>query len=119
MIVIIKATITKEIKQFPNIFSAVLLSFFPIKILARGAPPTPNKYAVALIIIIIGKQTPTPVNAADPISGICPIYIRSTMLYNVLTIIPIIAGTENCINNFEIFSSPKSFCLFIHFILLI
>ena len=85
----------------------------------RALVPIPTNIPNAKIIVIIGIVIPTPVNANPPTSGIFPIYIRSTMLYNVLTIIPIIAGTENCINNFEIFSSPKSFCLFIHFILLI
>ena len=34
-------------KQFPRIFSAVLLSFFPIEIAARGAPPDPASMAKA------------------------------------------------------------------------
>ena len=60
-------------KQFPRIFSAVLLSFFPIEIAARGAPPDPASMAKALISMRIGVNNPTPVNAAAPTPGICPI----------------------------------------------
>ena len=35
---------------------------------------------VCLAIIIIGMVTPTPVSATSPTSGICPIYILSTIL---------------------------------------
>ena len=48
------------------IFSAVGLSCLPIYILALGAPPIPTKHAKADTIIIIGKQTPTPVRAVAP-----------------------------------------------------
>ena len=40
----------------------------------------PIKLAKADMIMIRGKQTPTPVRAVEPISGMCPMYIRSTML---------------------------------------
>ena len=60
-------------KQFPRIFSAVALSFFPMEIAARGAPPEPASMAKALISIRIGVNNPTPVNAAAPTPGICPI----------------------------------------------
>ena len=36
----------------------------------------------AVIIVITGKQMPTPVSAVAPAPGILPIYIRSTALYN-------------------------------------
>ena len=62
----------RRAKQFPRIFSAVLLSFFPIKIAARGAPPEPASMANALISIRIGVNSPTPVNAAAPTPEICP-----------------------------------------------
>ena len=60
-------------KQFPSVFSADPLSFFPIKIDARGAPPYPTSAANAETIMISGMHTPTPVSAVAPISGICPI----------------------------------------------
>ena len=63
----------RSAKQFPRIFSAVLLSFFPIDIAARGAPPEPASIAKALISIRIGVNNPTPVNAAAPTPEMCPI----------------------------------------------
>ncbi|CUQ47551.1 Uncharacterised protein [Dorea longicatena] len=63
---------TRSEKQFPKIFSAVLLSFFPIEIAARGAPPEPASMANALINIRIGVNNPTPVKAAAPTPEICP-----------------------------------------------
>ena len=59
-------------KQFPSVFSADTLSFFPIKMDALGAPPYPTRAANAETIMISGMHTPTPVSAAAPISGICP-----------------------------------------------
>ena len=63
----------RSAKQFPRIFSAVLLSFFPMDIAARGAPPEPASIAKALISIRIGVNNPTPVNAAAPTPEMCPI----------------------------------------------
>ena len=62
-----------SMKQFPSVFSADSLSFFPMKIDALGAPPYPTRAAKAETIMISGIQTPTPVRAVAPISGICPI----------------------------------------------
>ena len=59
-------------KQFAMIFSAVSLSFFPMNIAALGAPPEPDSIANAFINIKIGANKPTPVSAAAPIPGICP-----------------------------------------------
>ena len=59
-------------KQLPRVFSASSLLPLPIKIEARGAPPLPTKAANAVIIIMIGIHTPTPVKASAPLSGICP-----------------------------------------------
>ena len=73
-----------KVKQLPNIFSAVSLSFLPINIEARGAPPLLINAANAETIIIKGRQTPTPVKAKSPISSIWPINILSTTLYNIL-----------------------------------
>ena len=60
-------------KQLPSVFSADSLSCFPIKIDALGAPPYPTRAANADTIMIRGMHTPTPVSAAAPIPGICPI----------------------------------------------
>ena len=99
---------TSAEKQFPRIFSAPSLSFFPIKILALGAPPIPIRAAKADTIIIIGKQTPSPVNAAAPSPGMCPIYILSTILYSALTTCEMIDGTASTNNKCPIGSFPKS-----------
>ena len=61
------------VKQLASIFSASSFLFLPIKIVARGAPPFPTNAAKAVIIMISGMQTPTPVSAIAPVSGICPI----------------------------------------------
>ena len=44
----------------------------------------------------------------DPTPGIFPINILSTTLYNALTNIPIMAGTEYFIRSFPISSCPNS-----------
>ena len=58
--------IIRREKQFPRIFSAVLLSFFPMEIATRGAPPAPASMANALISIKMGVNKPTPVRAELP-----------------------------------------------------
>ena len=55
-----------------------------------------------------GKQTPTPVSAADPISGIWPIYMRSTMLYSALTTCEVMEGRARISSRWPIGSLPKS-----------
>lgn len=60
--------------------------FFPIKMAARGAPPILTRAAKADIAIITGIATPTPVKALAHTSGICPINMRSTILYKTLII---------------------------------
>ena len=69
--------------------------------------PIPINIPNAIIIVIIGIVTPSPVIASGPTPGMFPINILSTTLYNPFTIIPIIAGTEYFISNFPIGSVPK------------
>ena len=45
-----------------------------------GAPPTPMRKAKEDIRVTIGPQTPAPASATSPITGIFPMYIRSTIL---------------------------------------
>ena len=52
----------------------------PMNIDARGAPPVAEKDENADTTRIIGIHTPTPVSARLPSPGICPMYMRSTML---------------------------------------
>ena len=103
---------TKVTKQFPRIFSAPSTSFCPIFIDARGAPPIPIRELKADIIMRMGNVTPTPVNAAAPISGMWPIYIRSTILYSIFTSCAVIAGTANRNRSLPTFPLPRSavFC---------
>ena len=51
----------------------------------NGVPPEPNKFANAVTISKIGNVTPTPVSASTDVSEICPIYMRSTILYKTFT----------------------------------
>ncbi len=99
---------SRTVKQLPRIRSAASLSPCPILIEAWGAPPIPMRALNAEIIMIIGKETPTPVSAAAPTSGMCPMYIRSTMLYSILTSCAAIAGSANRNSSFPIRSFPKS-----------
>ena len=66
--------------QLPSTFSAESLSPFPIRIDACGAPPMAASAAKAEMHMIIGIVTPTPVRALGPMSGIWPMYMRSTIL---------------------------------------
>lgn len=50
--------------------SAVLSSPIPLLIENRGEPPLPNRLLKAVIMMVIGKQRPTPPRAAVPTSGI-------------------------------------------------
>ena len=118
------AHIIRNEKQFPIIFCAVSLSFFPIYIAALGAPPEPANIANALISISIGVNNPTPVNALAPMSGIWPIYILSTILYKRFTTCATTAGTASFASSEPILPSPRfvvsdilninpHFCIFI------
>ena len=100
-------------KQLPNIFSAVSLSFFPIKMDALGAPPELIKAAKAETIIINGKQTPTPVKAKSPISSIWPMNILSTTLYNIFINWANTVGIDNLNNSFPTGCFAKNSLFFI------
>ena len=41
----------------------------PMRMLIRGAPPTPIREAKAPIMVTTGPQTPTPARAVSPITG--------------------------------------------------
>ena len=57
-----------------------LPSFMPIS----GVPPRPTSREKEESRAIMGPQTPTPARARLPASSICPMNIRSTMLYSTL-----------------------------------
>ena len=67
-------------KQLARILLAATGFPCPMRMLIRGAPPTPTQLAKEEIRVTMGPQTPAPARAASPISGIFPMYIRSTML---------------------------------------
>ena len=52
---------------------ALLLSFLPLAMEHRGAPPVPKRSEKADSRVIRGKQTPTPVRAMVEAPGILPI----------------------------------------------
>ena len=63
---------SSAVKQLPIISSARSLWWAPMAMEALGAPPMAIKELKALISVMMGKVMPTPVRAAVPISGICP-----------------------------------------------
>jgi len=82
---IIRAIPVRRAKQLATIWAAALSFFCPRRILIRGAPPTPIQLANDDIRVTTGPHIPTPARARAPISGIFPMYIRSTMLYITFT----------------------------------
>ena len=69
IVVRVTAKSNSKEKQFAKIFSALSRSFWPIAIAARGEPPAPANMANAFISISIGTNSPTPVRAEAPTSG--------------------------------------------------
>ena len=67
-------------KQFPSSRCASARLPAPMRMEASGAPPKPTRAANAEIIMMIGKVSPTPVKAIVPVTGMRPIYMRSTTL---------------------------------------
>ena len=59
-------------KQLPRISSADSLSLRPMAMEDRGAPPLLTRAAKAETIMMRGIQTPTPVSAIAPSSGMWP-----------------------------------------------
>ncbi|CDB14412.1 unknown [Clostridium sp. CAG:221] len=102
-------TIILKVKAFPRSFSAVGLFPFPKFRDMLAVAPIPISIPKAKIIVIIGIVIPTPVIAREPIFGILPINILSTILYRAFTTIPMMAGIEYCNNNFPIGASPRCF----------
>ncbi len=83
----------------------------PMRMLTRGAPPTPTKTATEPTIVTTGPHTPTPARAVSPISGMLPMYIRSTMLYSTLTNCPSMLGMAMRHTRRLTLSFPKSFSI--------
>ena len=79
-------------KQLASTFLAAERSSSPMRMLTRGAPPTPTSTATEPTMVTTGPHTPTPARATSPISGMLPMYILSTMLYSTLTNCPSMLG---------------------------
>ena len=62
----------KKAVELPNILSAPSLSFCPMQMEARGAPPMPTSAENADMSKIIGNATPNPAKAMEPVPGILP-----------------------------------------------
>ena len=99
-------------KQLPSVRSASSRSPLPSRMEARGAPPMPASAAKAEIARMAGSVTPTPVSAVAPMSGICPMYIRSTRLYSTLISCAVMAGAASRSSSFPSFwvASASVFC---------
>ena len=58
----------------------------PMRMAALEPPPIPARADRAEMNMSTGKQMPRPVRARSPTPSMCPMYIRSTMLYKRLSI---------------------------------
>ena len=66
--------------QLARIFFACAMSPAPMLIAMSGPPPTPTSMAKEEISVTMGPHTPAPASAVSPMTGIFPMYMRSTML---------------------------------------
>lgn len=78
----------------PRMRSAFLKLPRPSSMEARGAPPAPISEAKAVTAGRIGKQMPTPVIAALPTSGMCPMNSRSMIVYGAFAACATMVGTD-------------------------
>ena len=99
------------VNELPKICSARDFCPLPSCIEESGAAPLLTSWAKEETRVMIGTQTPNAVKATVPVSGIYPTYIRSTTLYNRLTIWEMIEGIANEINSFPIGTVSNFFSL--------
>ena len=59
---------------------------------ARGAPPSPMRFANACMMSVMGSTMPSAASASMPASSMRATYIRSTMLYKNVMSCAMIAG---------------------------
>ena len=90
--------------------SAPFISFCPRRIDEIVAPPTPTRVQNAISRFISGKVMASPEMASAPTP--CPIKILSMILYNEVSVIPMMAGMEYCKSNLPIGAFPKTCGLF-------
>ena len=65
--------ISVRVKEVPMMPSARSSSPLPLAMEHRGGPPVPMRLEKAVMAVITGKATPTPVRAAELAPGILPI----------------------------------------------
>ena len=94
MTVSVRAMATRNAALVPRMRSAFLKLPRPSSMDALGAPPAPISDANAVTASRIGKQMPTPVIAASPTSGICPMNSRSMMVYEAFAACATMVGTD-------------------------
>ena len=85
----------------PNCYRAVIVDEI------EQVKPIRGMVIRELIIMIIGMQTPTPVRARLPSSGMWPIKIRSTILYSMLISWATTVGIANLKSNLPIGAVPS------------
>ena len=79
---------------------------------SSGAPPSPTNVPKEDSSVTMGPQMPAPASAVSPMSGMFPIYMRSTMPYSTLTSCATMAGIASRSTSRGILSLPKSFVRF-------
>ena len=93
----------------PFLHFAVGMFLFLSGLLSDAHSWKPLKRLVkAMTRVVMGKASPTPVRAMEPLRGICPIKILSTTLYNIWTIWAIMTGTACLTTIFQTVPSEKS-----------
>ena len=78
---------------------------------ASGAPPMPTKDENAMMSTMMGIVMPKPAMACAPVSGMFPMYARSTILYSTFTSCAVIAGTDSFSSSLPIRSVPSRFVM--------
>ena len=96
-------------KQLASTFLAAERSSSPMRMLTRGAPPTPTSTATEPTMVTTGPRHPHAGQGHVPISGMLPMYILSTMLYSTLTNCPSMLGMAMRHTSRLILSLPRSF----------
>ena len=104
-VVMTRACITQTSTTFPTTSPALSIFFCPRKIDETVAPPTAISTQNATTRFIKGKVMARPVIAIAPTP--LPIKILSTMLYNEVARLAIIAGREYCTSNLPILLVPR------------
>lgn len=104
------ALTTHRMVTLPRMSSAPCTSFCPRRMDESVAPPTPTSVLKAISRFISGKLMARAVMARAPTPW--PMKILSMMLYNEVSVMPMMAGMEYCHSSFPIGASPSTCGLF-------